>query len=163
MQWNNLETVTFTVVEAGIGIVCACLPPIAPLYASVMQKWGLMASEPEYSKGSVYQAPPTVTPRSPPHNRKPSRILSITSSLAEDKSGVEFQNLVPSYCETRDSALSSVAEPKKDDKHKSESREVQSEPVNMSSTALPAVGERQEHNFDDFVPEYMEMDNSSHR
>ncbi|KAJ6151530.1 hypothetical protein N7470_007127 [Penicillium chermesinum] len=43
VTWNNIDTVTFTVVEAGVGIVCACLPPSAPLYSYLMKKWGLMA------------------------------------------------------------------------------------------------------------------------
>lgn len=42
-QWNNIDTVTFTVVEAGVGIVCACLPATAPLYAALMQRLGLMS------------------------------------------------------------------------------------------------------------------------
>ena len=173
-QWNNLETVTFTVVEAGVGIVCACLPPIAPLYASIMQKWGLMASEPEYyGKGSVYQAPPPPVQPRPQHNRKPSRILSITSSLADDKNDVEFQNLVPDsrrsdppqYSDPNLPEFTIVGKAGTDTKRSSEAWVSEAERPSMSSTALPPVRESRgdegnDHAFENMVPEYMEMDNS---
>ncbi|KAJ5217016.1 hypothetical protein N7468_010024 [Penicillium chermesinum] len=160
---NNLETVTFTVVEAGVGIVCACLPPIAPLYASMMQRWGLMTSDPEYSKESAYHAA-TVWSRPAQHTCRASRIRSITGSLADDKDGVEFQNLVPVRKDTKHPALQSIGESKSDVQvHEGfEARVVEPGQIHMRSSALPAYGEAARHahapSLDDIVPEYLEID-----
>ncbi|KAJ6157843.1 hypothetical protein N7470_005435 [Penicillium chermesinum] len=71
VTWNNIDTVTFTVVEAAVGIVCACLPAAAPLYSAIMQKLGLMSPS---STGNHYYA----------SNQRP----------RYDDPGMEFEDLI---------------------------------------------------------------------
>ncbi|KAJ5621493.1 hypothetical protein N7528_006276 [Penicillium herquei] len=55
--WGNINTVTFTVVEAAMGIICASLPSSAPLFSRILKKLGLRKHEPERLDGGTLCEP----------------------------------------------------------------------------------------------------------
>ncbi|KAJ5730496.1 uncharacterized protein N7483_005004 [Penicillium malachiteum] len=58
--WVNINTVTFTVVEAAMGIICASLPSSAPLFSHILKKLGLRNEDPERLDGGLISDPPII-------------------------------------------------------------------------------------------------------
>ncbi|KAJ6014749.1 hypothetical protein N7540_009340 [Penicillium herquei] len=60
MTWVNINTVTFTVVEAAMGIICASLPSSAPLFSRILKRLGLRNEDPERLDGGIISGPPII-------------------------------------------------------------------------------------------------------
>ncbi|KAJ5538735.1 hypothetical protein N7494_008214 [Penicillium frequentans] len=91
VTWANIDSATFTVIEAAIGIVCACLPPCAPLYFRLLQRWGLISgiSDESELRENYYGSSSTKGNKSAPFLKIP---ISTTRASAGPRDS--FQNLV---------------------------------------------------------------------
>ncbi|KAJ5899971.1 hypothetical protein N7495_004715 [Penicillium taxi] len=94
VTWHNIDTVTFTIVECGVGIVCACLPASAPLYSGLMKRMGILSSAgTEQSKRKTYGSKGYGISS---HDRKNSQFRRMSGSKSDaDDVSIEIQDLVP--------------------------------------------------------------------
>lgn len=73
VTWNNIYTITFTVVECAVGIVCACLPPSAPLYKAFLRRNRIHSPQP------------------PPTNTYPNRAISAPIPISVGKGSISYR------------------------------------------------------------------------
>ncbi|KAJ5115751.1 hypothetical protein N7456_000099 [Penicillium angulare] len=88
VTWVNIDTVTFTVVEAAVGIVCACLPPSAPLYTHFIKKLGFNSD----SEKTLHNTDLIVDSKS--QKRGTSSFLRVPSQNTPNGGRDSFQDLV---------------------------------------------------------------------